>query len=146
MGRFLKIVPLLNALKTLKGSPIRGLRIFYGVVGVFYIVIACKFFIIPLQKESLKQFHLKTQNFPQWALMQLVPSMYNYQNEYWWEGYHGWTNHFPLRVVTFSFYRPQIYTSMPGKLIKVQSTYQKQSLESSYYFKAAKDHLILDAQ
>ncbi len=69
-----------------------------------------------MKEAALKRFHLASDSFPQWAVHQMVPSMYNFENRIKFsnvidaEGkfdatedsyFEDTLNHFPARFITF---------------------------------------------
>lgn len=144
MNKFLNSLALFNGLRAVSSGRIPGVKLFYGLIVLLYLIISCKLLFVSVQRESLKQFHLKTKTFSQWALMQLVPSMYNYENEYWYFNYHGWANHYPLRVITFNSYRKQSVDYLDGHLVTIRSRYRSQDLFSEYMIELKNDQLIVE--
>lgn len=119
------------------------LLVMYGYVGF-------KLVSPESRKSSIAQFHLTRPSFLTWAVNQPVPAMYNFANEIWignrpknttpefpqgtpFTYYYTWVNHYPLRVVTFSWYRSMIHTDKDYKYISLRTTYRDTFVETCYY-------------
>jgi hypothetical protein len=132
------------------------------------IVLVCIFLIsLPVcswsQKQIMEKFHLKTDNFVRWSLMQFIPSMYSFSNEVWmsiepvFEDFernerafndiyvHYWINHYPLRYASFSLKNRQAY-ARSGRLyyIYIRSSYRDSALTSIYHLIPNNNSLYLE--
>lgn len=123
---------------------------FITVVFLLYVYISLKLFAPDLRERAISQFHLTCPTFIEWAVNQPIPAMYNFANEIWigsrpknvtkefpagsrFKHYYTWVNHYPLRVITFSWYRSMILTDVDYKYISLRSAYRGTFLETCYY-------------
>lgn len=101
----------------------RGTGLFYALL----LVVAAVAIVLPLSRggrQTLVEAHqLRGENFPAWAALQFVPSMYNYAHRAWIseqpltaeqlagvsplpaEASTQWVNHYPTRLMTFGAQR-----------------------------------------
>lgn len=106
----MKFFPLLNRFSRKVGS----LRILFVIQLFIFLALFILPFYGPLQKLWFNQYHLTSSNFSVWSTLQVVPRMYNFENEYWYcpnesslksdinreNCSHSYLNHYPLRVIT----------------------------------------------
>ena len=84
------------------------------VIAVTSVLLALPF-SAPLQTRMMKRFHLASDTFVGWAMLQPVPSMYSFANEVWISDFpmseenlrkypklaqSVWCNHFPAQIMT----------------------------------------------
>lgn len=101
-----------------------------------------------IQSATLARFHLCTPNYWAWSAQQLIPSMYNFENRYWWfagstpleqrgEGTPGidgqWietrvVNHFPGRLLTFGDSRHRLLGTGESCHLVLRSRYRGNEL------------------
>jgi hypothetical protein len=92
---------------------------FYAVILLIYLLFAVVPFTPTLQRGLMARFHLRSPSFVSWALLQLLPTPYNFANQVWASSFplsravvsgalplpegvhHQWVNHYPFRVVSF---------------------------------------------
>lgn len=95
----------------------------------------------PLQKAWMKNMHLRTKSYPQWVLMQPLPKMYNFDNEFWyqippeqadWESTYFRINHYPTRALTFGLQRYYTLSYEGPYQTFLRSTYRDSCLTSAY--------------
>ncbi len=145
-----------NLIRSITARRDFGSAIFLGVILLisgWLIGMACTAWV-PL--NTMNRFHLQTGSFPAWSLQQLIPAMYNLENEFEFrpdgpvpESVAGYLrtrqlNHFPLRVVTFFDYRYGMFHSgVSGELI-IRSRYRDQQLTTRWRVDAFPDRLELD--
>ncbi|MGE3980398.1 MAG: hypothetical protein AB7F70_03110 [Candidatus Omnitrophota bacterium] len=127
-----------------------GTCLFISILLLIYLYIGFKLISPGLRERSLAQFHLTCPTFIGWALNQPIPAMYNFANEIWignrpknatkefpvgtsFKHYYTWLNHYPLRVITFSWYRSMILKDVDYKFISLRSTYRNTFVETCYY-------------
>ena len=120
-----------------------------GVLVAGYIYVALKAFVPAVQQRGIDQFHLTHSSFPEWALLQPIPAMYNYANELWignrpyiernavradksTDHHYTYINHYPLRIISFSWYRSKFLTDTNFDYITLKSTYQNTSQVTHY--------------
>lgn len=109
-----------------------------------------------IQRCTLHRFHLQTRPFAFWSLQQIVPSMYNLENEFEFEAdgavpetVAGFTktrhlNHFPLRVITFFDYRYGLFHAGNGARLRIISRYRAQRLTTDWRVRREGKLLILE--
>lgn len=111
--------------------------------GIFLIAtwLVCLPFVDAVKRIALNRFHLQTGTFLAWSAQQMVPSIYNFENEIFFEtdtqspspnviAFASATtvNHFPMRVVTFFDGRYLFFHDGSGGDLIVRSRYQDQEL------------------
>lgn len=124
----------------------KSTKIFFALLGVFSILQLFKIFSPSI---FLRQSHLQSKSFPEWAFIQTIPSMYNYSNRVWESSYEYdpvtvkellagelehegmQINHFPLRVFTFRQDREQIFKSSL-KTLYVRSKFMGSFIVTAY--------------
>lgn len=131
-----------------------GACLFLSVLIVLYGLILLKLWVPAWQQRGMAQFHLTVNTYPEWFLLQPVPAMYNYGNEIWigdrprrsvpghltapkYREYYTWLNHYPLRIVSFSWTRDVIVREKGYKYITLRSRYRGSFLETGYYLRVA---------
>ncbi len=127
-----------------------GTCLFILIIFLLYIYISLKIFCPELRQQAISQFHLTSLSFGEWAIHQPVPSMYNFANEVWignrpknfiqgipapetFIHHYTWINHYPLRVITFSWYRAMALKDKDYKYISLRSSYRNTFVETCYY-------------
>jgi hypothetical protein len=119
---------------------------FYILIAGFWMFLLSANMVTHVQRALMKKMHLKTESFVLWSVLQAVPSMYNFSNELWISadpntlpGFsdnkmtHLWVNHYPLREITFTLYRDQLFLNYNKPLyIYLQSTYRGADEKSAY--------------
>ncbi|MCA9393428.1 MAG: hypothetical protein KC900_04420 [Candidatus Omnitrophica bacterium] len=120
-----------------------------------------KLWIPAWQRRGLAQFHLTVNSYPEWLLLQPVPAMYNYGNEIWigdrprrgvpghptapkYREYYTWLNHYPLRIVSFSWTRDVIVREKGYKYITLHSGYRGSGLETGYFLRVADGQIFME--
>ena len=130
---------------------------FYVLIILVSISQVCKF-IFPV--TFLKQFHLQSDHFIKWAVIQPIPSMYSYSNRAWISKYEydSYTvqdiinrelelegmqlNHYPSRTFTFRNDREKVL----GKSVKtvyLRSEFAGESLISVYSIKNEQNKILI---
>lgn len=124
-----------------------------GVSGWILAMPACR----PIQAATLERFHLRTPSYWGWAAQQPIPSMYNFENRYWWfagpapEAYRGTAplfadgqsietrvvNHFPGRLLTFGDGRYRLLGNGESCHLVLRSRYRGQELATVWNAKAS---------
>ena len=102
----------------------KSTRLFFTALGAVAVMQLGKLFF---PSPYLRQFHLNSNSFFEWSLLQTVPSMYNYSNRIWvsYDPYNEMTikeiaalelehegmqmNHYPVRVFTFRQDRDKVF-------------------------------------
>ncbi len=109
-----------------------------------------------IPRATMERFHLQTPSFAFWSAQQLIPSMYNLENEFEFESdvpaaesLTGYTkvrylNHFPLRVVTYFDYRYGLFHAGNGGNLVVTSRYRDQSLTTRWRIRRIGNELHLE--
>ena len=139
---------IIQGLKSLFRSQDRGTQIFYCFLLAVWISLSALPFSGFLQFKIMEKFHLRSKFFPSWMLTQLIPSMYNFNNEMWMSDHrfskdaelahvfpsqtgHVWVNHYPLRTIFFNLHRKGL---LQQKIFYVylKSSYRDTSLYSVY--------------
>ena len=127
----------------------KSTALFCVLMAVIYLLLMAKAVCPYLQNLFMAQFHLRYQDqkdFPKWAALQFIPSMYNFSNEIWYsnrliEGgipivddgiLHLWFNHYPLRFVSFANYRDLFFAGGREHFIYLRSCYRGQCLNTKY--------------
>ena len=117
----------------------------YFFILIVDVIILSKAISPEIQKRFMRQFHLTTDSFGSWALLQFVPSMYNFANEVWISsqlipasdtissaGQARWFNHYPLRMLTFHLDRGLYWNNPSVQFIYLRSRYRDVELRSIY--------------
>lgn len=111
-----------------------------------------------VQEMYLKRFHLASNSFGTWAIQQTIPSMYNFENKYWFMQQRisqsdldelansetrvlikdpdakiksNMLNHFPTRVATFADKRIQLKDD-PRGFFYFRSRYRHKEIRTTY--------------
>lgn len=135
---------------------------FYSFIGFVYLLIVLKAVCVPVERMFLKQYHLAASSFPQWAITQIVPSMYNFANEFYLTQKpilsseslaslvasdqlitHAWFNHYPLRQISFGLYRAGLFFPPVRKFIYLRSRYRDQEFISAYTLETTSRGLVV---
>ena len=102
-----------------------GMIAFYAAVGFFPCV----------QTWYMKKFHPGRLSFAVWAPMQLVPSMYSFENRLEVkssaQNFTQWTNHYPMRPLFFRLDRSSLKTAGPID-VELCSQYRDRILKTRY--------------
>ena len=121
----------------------KSTKLFYAAFALVALIQLSKF-IFP--SKHLKQFHLNSSTFIEWAVLQSVPSMYNYSNRIWlspdyfdpltleeivrgdfdFDGIQ--MNHYPARVLTFRMDRKEVLGD------KIKSVYMRSKFAGEIRF------------
>lgn len=127
--------------------------VFIFVLLFIYALQISKLFVPQIQKVFFQQYHMNSLSFRQWAIQQVVPSMYSFANELWWsrgpideynlffmpdpelDHYYVWLNHFPLHFVTYNHYRDLFFQDFKKSHLFIRSRYQKNQMTSNYTLK-----------
>ena len=141
-------VPLLKALKAISLRKNPGTYCFYLLLGIVTLLLIAKVCIPGVRHQFLRQFHLSSPTFLQWGGLQFIPSMYSFGNEFWYSNQpipereltsepsapiiHGWLNHYPSRVVTFTNNRQFLNIAGPADFVAVRSRYRGEALTTYY--------------
>lgn len=121
-------------------------QFFFAFLGVAAALLLIMFFSPRVQIMMMKKMHLRNDSFLQWALLQPVPSMYNFNNTIRIDpdGLVGQMNHFPLRAIT---YRPMVRKSLAESgrrfFVTVKSTYRGAELVSQFELTSTPPSLVL---
>lgn len=144
--------PLINVIVSLKQGKSRSVLPLYFLIVFTCLFIIAKSFYQPARNVGLNQFHFKN-SFWTWSAIQVVPAMYNYANEFILssESLHGknlnnvkdlddihfyfWTNHYPLRILTFTTGRHWFLKNTHVNHVALRSRYQDQTLVSHFVLK-----------
>lgn len=135
--------------------------LFISVLLILYVYVGLKLISPEFQKRAITQFHLTSPSFLVWAVNQPVPAMYNFANEIWignrpknasneiplgspFKYYYTWVNHYPLRVVTFSWYRSMIYKDKDYKYISMRTAYRNTFVETCYYLNVKDGRVFME--
>lgn len=123
--------------------------LFAAVLVIAYFFVGLKLFVPVVQERGIQQFHLTHSSFPEWMLLQPIPAMYNYANELWignrpyvevdqerkqnaTNHHYTYINHYPLRIISFSWYRSKFLSDTNFDYITLKSTYQNVSQLTNY--------------
>ena len=127
----------------------KGTLAFYILILFVYVILIGKAFCPSIQRLFMAQYHLRYDNskdFPRWAALQFIPSMYNFSNELWYSDqrieemsklsgpgvHHRWINHYPLRFVSFGLYRELFFAGAREHFIYLRSCYRGECLMTNY--------------
>ncbi len=141
---------IIQGLNNLYRSKDRGTQTFYCFVLAVWLLLL-SFPMNPLlQRMMMAKFHLRFKFFPSWMVSQLIPSMYNFDNEVWISDQlfskdsktmntsfpsgvtHLWVNHYPLRLIFFNLQRNRLRLQQKDIYIYLRSSYRDTSLYSVY--------------
>ena len=130
------------------------------VVGLCCLQLA-KIAVPSVQLTFLRQFHFKNRSFSRWAVQQMVPTMYSFGNELWWDRhpltqanlfyeneditqrYYLWLNHFPLHFATYNHYRDLFFMGADTHYIVMRSRFRGLEMISCYRMKNRRGELLL---
>ena len=122
------------------GLALFGLLIAVGVAAVSIL------FSQTMKEAALKRFQLASDSFPQWAVHQMVPAMYNFENKIKFSNViddqgefdtsedsyaEGAVNHFPARFITFGDQR-HVFSNDREGMFEMQSVFGDTSLVSRW--------------
>ena len=156
-----KKTPLFASFQRLDPAKDRSVLFLYLLIYFVMAILVLKVFSSDLQKTFMEQFHLKDKSFVRWASLQPVPSMYNFNNEFWFSALpldsevlsgaeplpggaqHFWINHYPLRFLSFGLYR-RYFNTFPESYLYLRSRYRAQLLETVYRIIAVDNSLKLE--
>jgi hypothetical protein len=145
------VSPLIESLRRLEARKDSGALGLYLVMFFIFVFLSCLPFSATVQKMAMSKFHLTLRPFGRWAAVQFVPSMYNFQNEFYWSfdpglsqglrGVNHYTvNHYPLRLLFFTTDRRPMLSSRPLYLY-LRSTYRGRERVTSYLNLAGNRHI-----
>jgi len=140
----------------------RSASCFFLLIFCSYLLILGKLIVPQVQQRFMAQYHLTAQSFISWALLQPVPSMYSFANEFWWtdhpswnllpedpyhedmQGRYQWLNHYPLRPMTFTLNRHAFVRYHDPQYALLRSSFRAQTLETIYKIEKKENgiHLI----
>lgn len=138
--------PIIHSIRILTSHPQRSTGILYGVFFLVFCVLIGVGVSPYIQKTMMRKFHFMPRPFAQWALLQFVPSMYNFRNDFFastqpmavnaqMEGkkevLHFTVNHYPLRMWYFYYSRKPLILSIPV-YANIRTTFRDQEITSSY--------------
>ena len=144
-----KKTPLFLSFQRLDSSKDRSALFLYFSIYFVMTVLVLRIFSPDIQKTFMEQFHLKDKSFVRWASLQPIPSMYNFNNEFWFSSLpldpevlsgrdplpggvqHFWINHYPLRFLSYGLYR-RYFNNFPESYLYLRSRYRSQSVETVY--------------
>lgn len=93
----------------------------------------------PVAEIAMKRFHLSSDSFFEFALQQPVPSMYNFANRYEVKDSpdgqalnKGYINHFPIRVLTWAYWRHEYLSGGRACYVTLESSYRGRKLRSQW--------------
>ena len=102
-------------------------------------------FTTTIPRLALDRFHLQTGSFVGWSLQQIIPPMYNFENEFEFVAdrpvsaavleyakFDHQMNHFPVRCVTFFEGRYRLFNEGNGANLKLVSRYRQQRLITNW--------------
>lgn len=122
-----------------------GIAVFLLLCGVAVATVSIVF-SQTMKEASLKRFHLATESFPQWAVHQMVPAMYNFENRIQFSNviqsqgefdtqhpsyFTDALNHFPARFITFGDQR-RVFADGRNGMFEMKSTYGDTTLVSRW--------------
>ena len=143
-----------------KGQTI-ATKLFYALLIGAAMLLFSKCIFPASTKTFSRQFHLNSSSYTEWALLQTLPAMYNFSNEFWYTPYpydeetmddieagaldeirhdapfsiieHYYINHYPLRLLTFNLNR-RFFAPEDEEILAVyvRSNYQGISTLSAY--------------
>ncbi|GEM_PF-6356545 len=138
--------PITKSIKFLSSCPQRSTSIFYGALFLVFCVLIGVGLCPDIQKTMMRKFHFMPRPFVQWAMLQFVPSMYNFKNDFFEslqplpidarmedrpEVQHFTVNHYPLRMVYF-YYSRQTFVFPKPVYVYIRTTFRKQEITTSY--------------
>ena len=101
-------------------------------------------FSTAVQNAALRRYHLQNDHFVCWAVQQIIPSLYNFENEYTFRPDNALSpvvrefvkvrqlNHFPLRIVTYFDSRYILFSDGNSGEVELTSRYQSSLLTSRW--------------
>lgn len=120
----------------------KSTRYLYAVLGIVWLWISAAAVVPSLGRIAVDKMHLQTPVFLNWAMVQFIPSMYNFGNQIWIgpaalttdmiEGRqplppgtkHFWVNHYPLRQTYFRLRRDLLFKQYGTFYIYLKSSYR----------------------
>lgn len=142
-----------------------------GTIVVYLLILLAALFVLGtaisqnIRTVALKQFHLRQDSFATFAAVHFVPPMYNFANEVWYsnelvdfktitqdgltntniKNVHFWFNHYPMRMITFSFIpRGMYFKETKDQYIYVRSNFMDDSMQSIYQLKPTPNGLLVE--
>ncbi len=129
----------------------------YILLVVVSLFLVSQMFCLSVKKLILQQFHLRQESFITFAAVHFIPPMYNFANEVWYsqaqvefeeieksianssKTMHLWINHYPLRVVTFGWFRPMYFEHNGPQYMYVRSRFMEVTMKTVYQLKKSAD-------
>ena len=113
--------------------------VLFAAISLIAFWTVCLLFVKPVQVAALNRYHLQSQSFLCWSVQQIIPSIYNFENQFEFasdsnipdpkvEKYLKTLNHFPLRVVTYFEGRVTFLDNESGGELRVRSRYRGQEV------------------
>jgi hypothetical protein len=134
----------------------RGSALFLVIILLVAVWLMGMLFTTAIPRATMNRFHLRTESFLAWSIQQLIPSMYNLENEFAFvpdgpvpDSVLSFSrtanlNHFPLRVVTFFDYRYGLFHAGNGGSLRVTSRYREQSLTTRWQVRRDRNQMFLE--
>ncbi len=131
--------------QSVRQRDVLGVAVFALLIVVAVAAISILFSQI-MKEAALKRFHLASDTFPQWAVHQAVPAMYNFENRIKFSNvidesgrfdsdeasYISFAvNHFPARFITFGDYR-YVFTKGRAGMFEMESVFGDTALISRW--------------
>jgi hypothetical protein len=133
--------PLLSRLKPLVPLQLGG-RCLVGVLALSYAWVLLMPVVPSVLGAGIMRFNLLTDSFGSWALLQTIPSMYNFSNQADFGPVHLeprlpylQMNHYPSRLFTFS--ERDDHTEALPMILKTRSAYQGNQIEAYHLIEEA---------
>lgn len=138
--------PIAQSIKILVSNYQRSTGIFYCVLFLVFCILISVGFSPRAQKLMMGKYHFMPRPFVQWAVLQFVPSMYNFKNDFYAsvqpvsvnaeldgrrEVQHFSINHYPLRMLYFRYSRQPLIMSQPF-YVNIRTVFRNQEIVTSY--------------
>ena len=146
----------LNLLRLIVFGKDVGSGILLGTIGIVAVWLVGMLVTTSVPRMALNRFHLQTESFFGWSVQQVIPAMYNFENQFEFQADRTvpakvvefakttrQLNHFPIRIVTFFDSRYGLFHDGNGAQLQFTSRYRGQQLITDWRVIASTDGLEL---
>jgi hypothetical protein len=133
-----------------------GSGLLLGTIGIVAAWLVGMLVTTSVSRMALDRFHLQTESFLGWSIQQVIPAMYNFENQFEFQPDQAVAsnvvefakktrqlNHFPLRIVTFFDSRYGLFHEGNGAQLLITSRYRGQQLITDWRVIASPNGLEL---
>ena len=137
-------------------------KIFYTLLSLVAVVLMIEACVPSASLPFIRKYHLRQKPFAKWAALHFIPSLYSFSNEVWYspvhsaketvEGktpfnpktaWHGYYNHYPLRMITFTLDRKTFFRDVPTQYFSIRSSYKNTQLSTHFLLRQKNGELFI---